>query len=273
MGCGGSKEGTSLVPPNEEPRKDVPPRVELPFGAGWRSCTLGKPLGTFSGAYELRVDNGGPKLMVVLQKPDELCTFDAFSEYMSMGDTSLNDDDDAFEQFKKLLPLGAGQPVDVKMLDGGGAFFQGRICENHQYKGGERLLVLIDDRLVDATVVDKPLNAGSLHTLSIEPAARQGAEISRPSQQNKVRQLNTDLNSFNHCQQLFSSVFEYEETRVTYLRKLVDKLAYVQDAITGNRLSIDDQVSQRRLPSTAPRHCPRPSHHAPSSRPAHLVHR
>ncbi len=34
----------------------------------------------------------------------------------------------------------------------------------------------------------------------------------------------------------------YVAARKTYLTNLVDKLSYVEDAITGNRLRIDDQL-------------------------------
>jgi hypothetical protein len=233
MGCGGSK-AASQVNEHEVTRKGVPARIEVPFGSGgWRACTIGKQIGEIPSlaatAYELRVDNGGSTLRMVLKKPDALNTFASFTEYMGEDDMG---DEDAYENFKKMLPMQGGQPISCMILgDDSRTFFDGRVCENRQYNGGERLLVLIDDRLVDATVAAPPLNSGSMHTLTIESSTH-----------HKPRSVTFDLNEFNHCQQLFTSALEYEEMRMKYLQQLVDRLAFVEDAITGNRLNIDDQL-------------------------------
>jgi hypothetical protein len=79
-----------------------------------------------------------------------------------------------------------------------------------------------------------------LHKLRIE-----ATQVPEPAKPPKPRFVTVDLNDFNHCQQLFPSVEQYEATRVAYLKDLVERFAFVEDAITGNRLSIDDQV---RLP-------------------------
>lgn len=227
MGCGGSKGPETLFKEGEVTRKGVPARIEIPTGnQAWRAATVGKALDTtVDHAYEVRVDNSGPLMKVVLKKPDSLNTFASFSEYMDNGG-----DDDDYDNFKKMLPMQAGLPVRTVIL-GESRTIDGRICETRQYNGGERVLLLQDDHLVDATVVGPPLNAGSHHALTIESGPAQG------------RRVTADLNEFNHCLQLFGCVADYEAARTSYLNKLIDKLAFVQDAITGNRLNVDDQVN------------------------------
>ena len=108
--------------------------------------TVGKALDTtVDHAYEVRVDNSGPLMRVVLKKPDSLNTFASFSEYMDNGG-----DDDDYDNFKKMLPMQAGLPVRTVIL-GESRTVDGRICETRQYNGGERVLLLQDDHLVDAT--------------------------------------------------------------------------------------------------------------------------
>ena len=260
MGCSGSKGGSLPLAPGmgEEQRKGVPVRVEVPEGAGWRACTVGKSLGVIDGSFEVRVDNGGGKIAVVLKRPAALNTFAAFEEYME-GNESLNDDDNAFEAFSKMLPLQPGQPVNINLLLEE-KWVVGRIAETRSYYGGERVLLLLDDQLVDATVDGLPLNCGAMHSLTISSAGPGG----------KPRQVKADLNDFNHCQQLFTSAAAYEEARVAYLDQLVSKLSYVQDAITGKQLNIDDQVSPPRAHAvylsvsfTAPVPSPHISNHLP----------
>ena len=123
---------------------------------------------------------------------------------------------------------------------------EGRICELRNYNGGERLLVLIDDQLMDATVAAPALNRGALHSLSIAQPAKPGGAPTKPTF------VSMDLNDFNHCHQLFTSVEQYEATRSEYLKDLVERLAFVEDAITGNRLNIDDQVRAVDLHVLAP---------------------
>ena len=225
MGCGGSKPPPQLYKEGEVQRPGVPARIEIPTGnAAWRACTIGKALDTtVANAFDMRVDNGGPNIKVVLKRPEALNTFAVFSEYMENGGG------DDFDEFRKTLPTHAGQPIRTVLL-AESRTVDCKICENRQYNGGERVLVLHAERLVDATVGAPPLNGGSHHALMVE---------SGPS---KGRKIFADLNEFNHCLQLFPSVDEYEAARTAYLEELVDKLAHIQDAITGNRLNVDDQV-------------------------------
>ena len=255
MGCAGSKSEPTLYREGETSRKGIPARVEIPSGnQGWRALTVGKSLDTtIDHAYEARVDNGGPLLKVVLKKPDALNTFASFSEYMSSGG------DDDYDNFKKMLPTQGGLPIRAVIL-GESRTVDGRVSEQRQYNGGERILLLIDEHLVDATVASSALNAGQHHALTVESGPAKGKRIF------------ADLNDFNHCLQLFPSITEYEAARTSYLETLVGKLAFIQDAITGNRLNVDDQVNTRshtrpndarrkgqRSPSCVPVYMPAPS--------------
>ena len=69
------------------------------------------------------------------------------------------------------------------------------------------------------------LNLGSKHRLQIGSS-----------------QVTMDLNDLNHSVQRFDTAAAYVAARRTYLSNLIEKLSFVEDAITGNRLRIDDQL-------------------------------
>ncbi|KAL1515891.1 hypothetical protein AB1Y20_002506 [Prymnesium parvum] len=91
----------------------------------------------------------------------------------------------------------------------------------------EVLLVLTPEGLLQLEVVKPILRHANKHLLREE---------------SNKRQLTLDLNLFNHCKQTFPSVAEYEEARMSYCKDVVEKLRFVEDAITGNRLSVEDQL-------------------------------
>lgn len=236
MGCAASNPKPRACD-SETARKGVPARIELPLGQGsWRACTVGRGL-TLENAFEIRVDNGGPILTTKLFRPASLNNYAEFNEMVDAD----GDEDEQYEAYTKSLPLLPAQPINVWVASES-RLVEGRVCEARQYVGGERLLVLLsppEDVLVDASVVEPVINAGSLHKLSVPGKGKDA----------KSREVEVDLNDFNHCQQLFPSVDEFRAARVDYLKALIQRLGQVDDAITGNRLNIDDQV--RHLPRLA----------------------
>lgn len=234
MGCAASRP----APPDWEniERKGVPVRVEVPVAdssgaaaVAFRGATVGRQLEGES-RFILRVDNGGPLLGVMLKRPLELNIFSNFNE-VDDGD----DDDEKMEKFMKALPAKAGDPVDI-VTDG--KILKGRISTLRRYEGGERLLVLHAGKLVDASVDGEPLNLGSLHRLHLHHFP--GAVPTVGAKGTPV--ITMDLNDFNHSVQRFESAAAYSAARTVYLAALVERLSYVEDAITGNRLRIEDQL-------------------------------
>eukprot|EP00913_Durusdinium_trenchii_P016530 g15536.t1 len=51
-----------------------------------------------------------------------------------------------------------------------------------------------------------------------------------------------DLNEMNHSLQRFSSAQEFEEARMAYCRQIMEDGRYIEDAITGNRVDISEQI-------------------------------
>ena len=71
------------------------------------------------------------------------------------------------------------------------------------------------------------------------------------------KRVSVDLNDFNHAVQLFESVAGYAAARTAYIKRTIDRLAKIEDAITGNSLNIDDQVRRPSLSLSllvSPRH-------------------
>ena len=170
----------------------------------------------------MRVDNDGPLVSVMLKRAASMASYEAFAEAASEDDGGANDEE--YEEFMRRLPKGAGTPIDVII---NGERVEGRIASAPRYEAGERLyLLLTPDQVVDATVV-APVNDASRHSVSIAGTGKNAA---------------VDLNDFNHSVQLFESVSAYAAARTGYLQRTIDRLAKMEDAITGNKLNIDDQV-------------------------------
>ncbi|CAE7919644.1 unnamed protein product, partial [Symbiodinium necroappetens] len=51
-----------------------------------------------------------------------------------------------------------------------------------------------------------------------------------------------DLNEMNHSLQRFASLHDFEATRIAYCKKVVEDGRYIEDAITGNRVDISEQI-------------------------------
>ena len=104
------------------------------------------------------------------------------------------------------------------------------ICATILRPVGQRLMVLHEGKLADATVVASPSDPSkpARHLLLLPT----GTEI------------NLDLNEFNHCVQRLESVAAYEAARASFCESLRDSCATVQDAITGTQLQVEDQTLQ-----------------------------
>ena len=215
MGCAAS----APKGPDLELRKGIPLRIEIPVGAGWMGCRVGKEL-EGDNDYELLVDNGGPVLTATLKRPASSSTFEDFTEY---NEDAGDDADDDYNAFVKRLPVKIGQGIDI-LRDG--TRVEGRLAVIPQYAPDERLFMVNKEGVaVDATVVEL-IGRGSRHKVSIGGGPP----------------MIVDLNEFNHTLQRFESVAEYNSTRQEHLAQVIDKLSLIEDAITGNRLNCDDQV-------------------------------
>ena len=109
----------------------------------------------------------------------------------------------------------------------------------HSYAPGTRLLVLQRFTMRDTTVIEwlgagggvEDVILGGRHRLRYEAGPSGEAE-------EEVR----DLNDYNHSQQSFDSEAAYDETRCEYCAGIVASENEVEDAITGNKLRIEDQM-------------------------------
>ena len=226
MGCAPTKPVVPLYE-SEKKRPGVPGRVEVPNGkGGWTCGTINTQLEVDS-AFRVRVDNfgQGPLLNVVLRRPIDLISFNNFRED--------GEEEEDYDTMMKRLPTRPGDPIDVIVLGDSNPDHRkvrGRVGSAHSYEGGERILVLLQPydesvkqaRLVDATVIGPPVNAGAGAHFKVRTihAGKRPAETS------------VDLNDFNHCVQRFEDAKAYEDARVAYLHVLMDSLSTVEDAIT-----------------------------------------
>jgi hypothetical protein len=200
------------------------------------------------GAFRVRVDNKpqAPLLNVIFKRPAEMLSFSNFDED-AMGDDASDGGDDPDDMISR-LPTRPYDPIDIIILggeEGSKKLVRGRVASLPKYEGGERLLVLVGGhspatpdsrpfRLRDATVAGPAVNlgGGSLYKLQVAPEGGKGG---------KPREATFDLNDFNHCVQRFENVDSYLAERNAYLAEMTDKLSTIEDAITGNKLSLDDQ--------------------------------
>ena len=89
-----------------------------------------------------------------------------------------------------------------------------------KWKGGEELLDANGMRIPDGVF-------GSRHWLQLKSSAAL---------------MECDLNEYNHSIQRVQNRDEYENMRVDHCLEIIEKNAYVEDAITGNTLKIQDQL-------------------------------
>eukprot|EP00929_Paragymnodinium_shiwhaense_P074635 TRINITY_DN38204_c0_g3_i1.p1 TRINITY_DN38204_c0_g3~~TRINITY_DN38204_c0_g3_i1.p1 ORF type:complete len:2282 (+),score=602.47 TRINITY_DN38204_c0_g3_i1:73-6918(+) len=111
------------------------------------------------------------------------------------------------------------------------------------YEPGARLLVLLDGKLQDATCV-KHMGSeqGNRHSITVHNADEElGVES----------QLDMDLNEMNHSVQRFESAAKFEAARWEYCNDLKERGVFIEDAITGNRLSSTDKLVRLTLETRA----------------------
>ena len=97
-----------------------------------------------------------------------------------------------------------------------------------QHAPGTRLLVLREGALLDATVSGASLGAAHGSTRELELPMRGRAIV--------------DLNALNHCVNRFESAAAFESARQQYCAAVAARGAWVEDAITGRVLKIEDQL-------------------------------
>lgn len=97
--------------------------------------------------------------------------------------------------------------------------------------GSEILLLHDGEHLVHAKVLEVfDRKHGNRHRVACHGA--DGAE----------QNVEVDLNEMNHSSQRFNSAEEFEEARALYCRKITQEGRYIEDAITGNRVDISEQI-------------------------------
>lgn len=139
-----------------------------------------------------------------------------------------------------------------------------------------RLIIFRKGALVDAEVLEQEMGCRhklvvgasiSVSASSTSSASKQPPRVSRvtqPSQSSSkskqvpistkprpqkvklqsagARTISYDLNELNHCVAHFDSVAQYAAARTTYLDQVLQTCSMVEDAITGNKLRIKDQL-------------------------------
>lgn len=94
-------------------------------------------------------------------------------------------------------------------------------------QAGQRLLLAHKGGLVDATVQSQPgPEAGNRHCVLLQDGCT----------------IEVDLNETNHCDQRFDSIAAFEAARLCYLQQLIERGRFIEDAITGNCLSVTEQL-------------------------------
>lgn len=95
-----------------------------------------------------------------------------------------------------------------------------------------RLMICFQGSLRDAVVVNEPTGLRcNCHTLHILPDVLGDEQL-----------VEYDLNEYNHVLQRFASVVEYNTAVDEHCRNLLTSGEMVEDAITGNKLKIADQL-------------------------------
>ena len=179
MGCGASAPAPQGVPI----RVDLPVSDgDAPDGVAWQSGTIIKTLA--NGMCEMRIDNmpPGPPMMVRL-KPDVGFGDESFERFNEDGEEGHDNE----EAVGKKLPTNPGDRLFVEMEDG--KKLRGRVGMDFRYAAGEKLLVMTEGAMLDATVV-KPVDSFSTkHQIKLSSG----------------RTIKLDLNEYNHCKQTFGN--------------------------------------------------------------------
>ena len=160
--------------------------------------------------------------MVEVRPQSVLCSIDNSDSVLEVFFVSDGSSADLFH----------GEPMQLvgklKAVDGPGLPVLISVPESRNI--GERLALLHEGQLTDATVIETP-------TDPLRPV-RHGLELAGGGR------VELDLNHFNHCAQRIGSVAAYEAARVSFCEHLRSTCAIVEDAVTGIRLRVEDQTLQ-----------------------------
>ena len=98
-----------------------------------------------------------------------------------------------------------------------------------RYEPKQRLLLLHNGLLVDATVEASPDDSPHPTRHRLRMAACDAS-------------VSMELNEFNHCMQRLGSTAAFLDARLGFLAHMARELEFVEDAITGTRLRVVDQL-------------------------------
>ena len=118
-------------------------------------------------------------------------------------------------------PLEPGETLKL-LIDG--KEVAARVGEPCKHAPGARLMALIEGELMVATVLKRL--GGNQHRLQLDD-----------------RSIEIDLNPLNHgVTDAFSTADSYQQVCQTYIKELHVRLSTVEDAITGNTLTLAEQA-------------------------------
>ena len=120
------------------------------------------------------------------------------------------------------LPTDSFAPLSARLASG--ETLEAHVGQVFNHAVRTRLLVLHEDELQDAAVVSK--RRASTYRLELTSG----------------RQVQLELNGFNHCAQRFDDAAAYEAALTAYCSRRVDEFKEVEDAITGNTLDLHSQT-------------------------------
>ena len=110
-----------------------------------------------------------------------------------------------------------------------------RVGEPCRHAPGTRLMSLLGGELVMATVLKRL--GGNQHRLQLDDRSK----------------VVTDLNPWNHSvMDAFTTVDAFQQACQTYVKALHKRLSTVEDAITGNTLTLAEQACLRPRPAVRP---------------------
>ena len=122
-------------------------------------------------------------------------------------------------------PLEPGETLKLRIA---GKEVAARVGEPCQHAPGARLITLLGGELVMATVLKRL--GGNQHRLQLDDQST----------------VVTDLNAWNHTlPDAFTTIDAYQKTCQTYVKDLHEQLSTVEDAITGNTLTLAEQACLR----------------------------
>jgi len=119
--------------------------------------------------------------------------------------------------------LEVGATLEIRL---GGQVVAGRVGRHVEYTRGTQLLVLASAELADATVTGRVGRTGSRRRLTLVDGST----------------IELDLNPYNHAVARFKSADAFRQARKQYVDEQLEELGLVDDAITGNRLRIEEQL-------------------------------